>query len=69
MAGKTSGAAIAPNKEYTVEIGDQKMVFKTGMLGNQANATVLCQMGDTVCMSNVTLSKQAREGVDFLPLP
>lgn len=65
---KKSDTAIAPNKEYTVELGDQKLVFKTGMLASQANATVLCQMGDTVCMSNVTTSSQARDGVDFLPL-
>jgi polyribonucleotide nucleotidyltransferase len=37
------------------------------MLGNQANATVLCQMGETVCMGNCTVSKP-REGIDFLPL-
>ena len=67
--GKKDGAtAIAPQREYSVDLGDQKLVFKTGMLGNQANATVLCQSGDTVCMGNVTVSKTAREGVDFLPL-
>lgn len=69
--GKKGGdvpAAIAPNKEYTVELGDQKLVFKTGMLANQTNATVLCQVGETVSMSNVTTSRGARDGVDFLPL-
>ena len=66
--GGDTPAAIAPNKEYTVDIGDQKLVFKTGMFANQTNATVLCQMGDTVSMGNVTISKRARDGVDFLPL-
>ena len=65
---KKSDAAIAPQQEFTVELGDQKLVFKTGMLASQANATVLCQMGATVCMSNVTTSREPREGVDFLPL-
>ncbi len=65
---KKEGAAIAQDKEYTVELGDQKMVFRTGMIGNQANATVLASMGDTVSMSNITLSKEPREGIDFLPL-
>jgi polyribonucleotide nucleotidyltransferase len=60
--------AFAPQKEYTLELGDQSMTVKTGMLANQTSATVLCQMGDTVCMSNVTLSASARSGVDFLPL-
>ena len=38
------------------------------MLATQANATVLCQMGETVCMGNCTISAKARDGVDFLPL-
>lgn len=60
--------AFAPDKEYTLELGDQSLTVKTGMLANQTSATVLCQMGDTVSMSNVTLSGKARDGVDFLPL-
>lgn len=60
--------AFAPQKEYTLELGDQKLVVKTGMLANQTSATVLCQMGDTVSMSNCTMSREARSGVDFLPL-
>ena len=60
--------AFAPNKEYTVELGDSKLTFKTGLIANQANATVIAQLGETVCMSNVTISRRAREGVDFLPL-
>lgn len=68
MSDPKGGVAIAPQKEYTVELGDQKLVFKTGMLAAQANSTVICQMGDTVSMSNVTTSRKARAGVDFLPL-
>ncbi|MBU0767059.1 polyribonucleotide nucleotidyltransferase [Patescibacteria group bacterium] len=60
--------AIKPQKEYTLKIGDKSLIVRTGRLADQANATVLCQMGETVCMSNCTLSKQPREGVDFLPL-
>lgn len=55
-------------KEFTLELGDEKLIVKTGMIARQANATVLCQMGDTVCMSNVTVSDKPRDGVDFLPL-
>lgn len=51
-----------------MELGDQTLTVKTGMLAHQSSATVLCQMGDTVSMSNVTLSSKARDGVDFLPL-
>lgn len=60
--------AIKPQKEFSLDLGDQKIIFKSGALGNQANATVLCQMGDTVCMSNITVSSKPRDGVDFLPL-
>ncbi|TSC97214.1 MAG: polyribonucleotide nucleotidyltransferase [Candidatus Peregrinibacteria bacterium Greene1014_49] len=49
-------------------LGDSPLIVRTGMLANQANASVLCQMGDTVVMGNVTLSAKARAGVDFLPL-
>jgi len=66
MSDKNS--AIKPQKEYTLELGDKPLVVRTGMLADQANATVLCQIGDTVCMGNCTLSKKPRDGVDFLPL-
>lgn len=55
-------------KEYSLELGDKKLVFKTGDIGRQANATVIAQSGDTVCMANVTVSAKPRDGVDFLPL-
>ncbi|MDD4628168.1 MAG: polyribonucleotide nucleotidyltransferase, partial [Candidatus Peribacteraceae bacterium] len=62
----TSSAAV--QKEFTLMLGDQEMKFSTGLIGTQANATVLCQMGGTVCMGNCTVSAKARVGVDFLPL-
>ena len=55
-------------KEYVLELGDQKMTFQTGLLANQANASIICRMGDTVVMSNCTVSAKARDNVDFLPL-
>ncbi|HLC75990.1 MAG TPA: polyribonucleotide nucleotidyltransferase [Candidatus Peribacterales bacterium] len=61
-------AAFAAQKEFTLELGDKSLIVRSGMIGNQANATVLCQMGNTVCMSNCTISPKARDGVDFLPL-
>ena len=64
----SQAAAIAADSTYTLELGDKKLIIRSGMLGNQANATVLCQMGETVCMSNCTISAKARDGVDFLPL-
>ncbi len=61
-------SVLSTQKEYTLELGNTKLMFRTGALATQANASVLCQMGDTVAMSNVTVSAKARDGVDFLPL-
>ena len=61
-------SSAAKQQEFTMMLGDQEMIFKTGLVGTQANATVLCQMGGTVCMGNCTVSAKPRVGVDFLPL-
>ncbi|MFA6523636.1 MAG: polyribonucleotide nucleotidyltransferase [Candidatus Peribacteraceae bacterium] len=63
-----SPQTLSPAREFAVELGDQKLTFRTGALANQANATVLCQIGDTVAMGNCTISVNERAGVDFLPL-
>ncbi len=55
-------------KEYTLELGNERLIFRTGLLASQANASVVCQYGDTVALSNCTVSAKPREGVDFLPL-
>jgi polyribonucleotide nucleotidyltransferase len=64
----TTATAFQTQKEYTLTLGDTPFVVRTGLLGNQANATVTCQIGDTVAMGNLTLSAKPRDGVDFLPL-
>lgn len=64
----TGSSAFNAQKEYTMTLGDKPLIVRTGLLGNQANATVLCQIGDTVAMGNITLSAKPRDGVDFLPL-
>lgn len=51
-----------------MELGDKKLSIKSGGIAPMANASVLCQMGDTVVLSNCTISSRARAGVDFLPL-
>lgn len=59
---------LSPQKEYSLELGNEQLVVKLGALANQANASVICQIGDTVALSNCTVSDKARNGVDFLPL-
>ena len=53
---------------YTLELGDKSLIVKTGQIARQANASVVCQMGDTVALCNTTVSAKPRDGVDFLPL-
>jgi len=60
--------SFAPEKEHTIDLGDQQIVVRTGLFANQADASVICQMGDTVVLGNCTMSSNARTGVDFLPL-
>lgn len=55
-------------KEYSLELGDKPLIIRTGLLANQANASVVAQMGDTVVLGNCTVSAKPRDAVDFLPL-
>ena len=59
---------LSPQKEFSFELGNEKLIIKIGGIAQQANGTVLCQLGDTVAMGNCTVSAKARDGVDFLPL-
>lgn len=54
--------------EYSLELGNEQLVVRTGAIAQQANASVLCQMGDTVSLATCTLAAEERAGVDFLPL-
>ncbi|MBI5156042.1 polyribonucleotide nucleotidyltransferase [Candidatus Peregrinibacteria bacterium] len=55
-------------KEYSLLLGDEQLVVRTGQIATQANASVMVQMGDTVVLSNITVSAKPRQNVDFLPL-
>ena len=55
-------------KEYSLELGNEQLIIKVGAIAPQANASVICQLGDTVSLGNCTVSSKARAGVDFLPL-
>jgi polyribonucleotide nucleotidyltransferase len=55
-------------KEFSLELGSETLVVRSGWLATQANASVVAQMGDTVVMSNCTVSAKPRAAVDFLPL-
>jgi polyribonucleotide nucleotidyltransferase len=54
-------------KEF--DLGDgRKISIETGKLAKQADASVVIRMGNTMLLASVVSSKEARPGIDFLPL-
>ena len=54
-------------KKFTLADG-REMSIETGRLAKQADGSVVVRMGDTMLLATVVSSKEAKEGVDFLPL-
>ncbi|MFI5150419.1 MAG: polyribonucleotide nucleotidyltransferase [Bacteroidia bacterium] len=53
----------------TFDLGDGRMVtLETGKLAKQANGSVVVKIGNTMLLATVVANKDAKEGVDFLPL-
>ena len=51
------------------DLGDGRIVeIETGKLAKQADGSVVVKTGDTMLLATVVSSKEAKEGVDFLPL-
>jgi polyribonucleotide nucleotidyltransferase len=48
--------------------GGKEISIETGKLAKQADGSVVLRMGDTMILATVVAAKDAREGVDFLPL-
>jgi len=55
-------------KEFSVQIGDKPMVFRTGKLAKQANGSVMASHGDTCILTTACITDTARTGIDFFPL-
>ena len=54
---------------HSFDIGDGRMIsLETGKLAKQADGAVVVRMGDTMILATVVSNKDAKEGVDFLPL-
>ncbi len=52
-----------------IDLGDGRTIeIETGKLAKQADGSVVIKMGDTMLLATVVASKEAKEGVDFLPL-
>src|SRR5438128_1693710 len=53
----------------TFDIGDGRQItIETGKLATQANGSVVVRFGDAMLLATVVSNKDAKEGIDFLPL-
>src|SRR5213079_2384318 len=60
-------------KEMTMQrvempLGRYTLSFETGRMAKQSDGAVLVRLGDTVVLSTANAIKDAKAGVDFLPL-
>src|SRR6201987_1781862 len=54
---------------HSFDLGDGRIAtLETGKLAKQADGSVVLRVGDTMLLATVVSSKEAKEGVDFLPL-
>ena len=51
-----------------IEWGGRKLRFESGRMARQADASVLCQYGETSVLATVVAAKSAKPGIDFFPL-
>ncbi len=53
----------------TIDVGNgTEISIETGKLAKQADGSIVLRAGDTMILATVVSSKEAKEGVDFLPL-
>jgi polyribonucleotide nucleotidyltransferase len=52
----------------SITIGGKDISVETGKLAKQADGSVVLQMGNTVLLATAVSSKEAKVGIDFLPL-
>lgn len=55
-------------KIFETTIGDRKVEVTIHKYGGQANGSCWVRCGDTVVMTNATMSETVRPGIDFFPL-
>lgn len=54
-------------KKITLDDG-REIIIETGKLAKQADGAAVVRLGDTMLLATVVSTKEAREGVDFMPL-
>ena len=55
-------------KNYSLDIAGQTLKIEIGKLAKQANGAVTAQLGDSVVLATVVMSRDAKVGGDFFPL-
>jgi polyribonucleotide nucleotidyltransferase len=55
-------------QSFQCDIGGRNLIIETGKLAVQAGAAVTVTYGETVVLVTLCFNREAREGVDFLPL-
>ncbi|AVQ22193.1 polyribonucleotide nucleotidyltransferase [Fusobacterium necrophorum subsp. funduliforme] len=55
-------------KTLEMELAGRSLKVSTGKIARQSCGAIMIQYGDTVLLSTVNRSKEARKGVDFFPL-
>ena len=55
-------------KSFQCDLGGRNLIIETGKLAVQAGAAVTVTYGETVVLVTMCFNREAREGVDFLPL-
>ena len=55
-------------REYKVVVGGRELTIATQGFAEQAGGAVTVRQGDTLLLATATMSKDPREGIDFLPL-
>lgn len=55
-------------RKFETTFAGKKLVVETGKMASLANGSCLVRYGQTCVLVNVTMSKEAKEGIDFLPL-
>lgn len=55
--------------QHSFDLGDGRMItLETGKLAKQADGAVVVKLGATMILATVVSNKEAKDGVDFLPL-
>src|SRR3989339_679641 len=55
-------------KKFETEVAGRKLILESGLLANQANASVPVRYGDTMVLATAVMSPGAREGMNYFPL-